>query len=241
MAVISRIALALAVAALVLLPGGPLPTASAVGSENIDPDADGSQYAYGESVGWINAEPSGNGGPGVVVTQTGLLGYMWGESIGWISMSCRNTNSCATVSYGVSNDGSGNLAGYAWAQNVGWINFSCTNNGTCGTTANYGVIIDGVTGEFSGYAWGESIGWISFSCTNTASCGIVDYGVRTVGAKPPPVGGIADLPEVAGTPLETGGSSGPSTTLLASLAGAIAAGTLALGGAAWYARRRWAR
>ncbi len=53
------------------------------------------------------------------------------------------------------------------------------------------------------------------------------------------VGGIAELPEVAGMPLETPGSSGTSTTVLASVAGAVATGILALGSAAWYARRRW--
>ena len=241
MVVISRVALALAVAALALLPGGPLPTASAGGPENIDPKADGSQYAYGENVGWINAEPSGDGGPGVVVTAADLRGYMWGENVGWISMSCKNTDSCGSTNYGVTNDGAGNLAGYAYGENAGWINFSCTNNGTCGATANYGVTIDSVTGEFSGYAWGENIGWISFSCTNTSSCGIVDYGVRTAGAAPP-VGGIAvDLDgEVAGAPLDVEQPSGPNTTVLAAVAGAVAAAALALTGAAWFARRRWA-
>ena len=39
-----------------------------------------------------------------------------------------------------------------------------------------------------------------------------------------PVGGIAELPGVAGTPLETTG-----------IVAAIAAGAVALGGAAWYA------
>ena len=57
----------------------------------------------------------------------------------------------------------------------------------------------------------------------------------------PSVGGIAELPEVAATPLEAPNSSRSSTGLLTSLAGAVAAGTLALGGAVWYARRRWAR
>lgn len=27
-------------------------------AENIDPNEDGSQYAYGENVGWVNFEPS---------------------------------------------------------------------------------------------------------------------------------------------------------------------------------------
>ncbi|MDY6950446.1 MAG: hypothetical protein SWE60_02960, partial [Thermodesulfobacteriota bacterium] len=35
--------------------------------ENIDPDNDDSQYAWGENVGWINLEPEGDGGPGVEV------------------------------------------------------------------------------------------------------------------------------------------------------------------------------
>ena len=31
-------------------------------AENIDPDNDDSQYAWAENVGWINAEPGGDGG-----------------------------------------------------------------------------------------------------------------------------------------------------------------------------------
>ena len=29
----------------------------ALGSENVDPDNDGSQYVYGANLGWLNAEP----------------------------------------------------------------------------------------------------------------------------------------------------------------------------------------
>ena len=50
-----------------------------------------------------------------------------------------------------------------------------------------------------------------------------------------PVGGIAELPEVAGTPLEVAGSSRLNAGVLAAVA---AAGAVTLGGAAWYARRR---
>jgi len=119
-------------------------------AENIDPNNDGSQYAYGENVGWINLQPLQ--GPGVTVTDTGLTGYAWGENIGWISLSCTNTNSCATVEYGVKNDGAGNLSGYAWGENVGWINFAPQGGG---------VFID-ASGNFNGTAWGENIGWITF-------------------------------------------------------------------------------
>ena len=119
-----------------------LPLAASAG--NIDPDKDGSQYAYGENVGWINFEPSQGGG--VTVTDSAVTGKAWGENIGWINLS--------PATGGVANDGVGNLSGYAWGENVGWINFSPTGAG---------VKIDPATGVFSGKAWGENIGWINFA------------------------------------------------------------------------------
>ena len=53
-----------------------------------------------------------------------------------------------------------------------------------------------------------------------------------------PVGGIAELPQVAGTSLEAAQSSGTSASLLAGVIAAVSAAAIALGGAAWYARRR---
>jgi hypothetical protein len=132
----------------VLLPGGP------AAAENIDSGGDDSQYAWGENVGWINAEPSGDGGPGVHVSDFELTGWMWGENVGWISLSCQSGSTCGTTHYGVLNDGSGVLSGYAWGENVGWIDFA---------PATAGVVIDAATGEFWGAAWGENIGWIRFA------------------------------------------------------------------------------
>lgn len=54
-----------------------------------------------------------------------------------------------------------------------------------------------------------------------------------------PVGGIAELPDVAGAPVATGESSGLSTAGLAGILAGATAGAMALGGVAWYARRRW--
>ena len=54
-----------------------------------------------------------------------------------------------------------------------------------------------------------------------------------------PVGGLAELPEVAAAPLETQGASGPSAGVLAAVAAGATAGVIALGSAAWYASRRW--
>ena len=117
-----------------------------VQAENIDPDNDGSQYAYGENVGWLNFEPNlADPDVGASVSQTEVSGYIWAENIGWINL--------YPATYGgVNNDGAGNLSGYAWGENVGWINFDPTYGG---------VTIDS-DGDFDGWAWGENIGWIHF-------------------------------------------------------------------------------
>lgn len=141
--------------------------ACALAVENIDPAGDGSQYAYGENIGWINAEPSGQGGPGMEVTDRRVLGWLWAENVGWINLAC-TTPGCP----GVSNDISGRLSGYAWNENTGWINFR--PNGVP-------VTIDRPTGLVTGRAWGENIGWITFSASSP-----VAYGVKTSWCQPAP-------------------------------------------------------
>jgi len=153
-------------------------------SENIDPDGDDSQYAYGENVGWLNAEPSGEGGPGLEVDDFRVTGWMWGENIGWVSFSCENTATCGDLDYGVANDG-GALSGWAWSENAGWISLSCENTASCGVS-DYAVSIDTNTGEFSGRAWSENLGWITF-----ASAG-VPFKVKTSWTCSIP-GGVFDL------------------------------------------------
>jgi len=122
--------------------------------ENIDPDEDGSQYSWGENVGWLNFEPNVPDDPcdyGVTVSSTELVGYVWAENIGWINL--------FPLDYGgVFNDGLGNLTGFAWAENVGWINF---DPNVPGDPTRYGVSFD-CMGNFTGWAWGENIGWIRF-------------------------------------------------------------------------------
>ena len=49
-------------------------------AESIDPNDDGSQYAYGQNIGWLNFEP--NQGPGVIVTTEQIAGYVWVPNIG---------------------------------------------------------------------------------------------------------------------------------------------------------------
>jgi hypothetical protein len=168
-------------------------------AENIDPIEDGSQYAYAENVGWINAEPLGHGGLGVQVDDFVLTGWMWAENVGWLSLSCNNTLTCGIVSYGISNDGSGVLSGFAWAENVGWINFA---------PSTAGVSIDVATGEFSGRAWGENIGWITF-----ASAGPFPFKVKTSWVCDPPPGVPSGSPDLSCS------ASGSDTDLSWSLLG----------------------
>jgi hypothetical protein len=116
-------------------------------AQNIDPYNDGSKYAYGENVGWMNFKPATSG---VSVHDRKVSGYVWQENIGWINLS--------PASYGgVTYDASWKCGGYAWGENVGWINFNPASGG--------GVRIDSA-GNFSGWAWGENIGWIHFASTS---------------------------------------------------------------------------
>ncbi len=134
-------------------------------AENIDPNEDGSQYAYGENVGWVNFEPNVAGpNVGVTVSDEKLTGFIWAENIGWINLDPNDDD----PNTGVSNDGAGNLSGFAWGENVGWINF---DPNVPSDANDYGVTID-FDGNFDGYAWGENIGWINFN-----SADLFDYGV----------------------------------------------------------------
>ncbi len=148
-------------------------------AENIDPGNDGSQYAWGENVGWISAEQDtdGDGNPdqGILVEDFQITGWMWGENIGWISLSCLSSGDCGDVPYGLGNDGGGVLSGYAWGEDVGWISFTCDNTASC-ATSSYGVTVDPATGEFSGKAWAENIGWISFDFADAA---VQPYRIQT--------------------------------------------------------------
>lgn len=173
---------------------------------NIDPADDGSKYAWSENTGWINAKPGGDTGNGVHVVDDRLTGWMWSENTGWISMHCENTSSCGTVSYGVTNDATGNLGGYAWAENAGWISLSCDNTASCGTVS-YGVTIDGTTGDFAGYAWSENLGWIRF-----ASAGPNPYRVNTSWRCSGPTGTASLLADKSGADLVLQWSAVPSST-----------------------------
>ncbi len=60
-----------------------------------------------------------------------LSGYAINSTIGTIIFNCTTNNSCASSSYGVTVDNSGNLSGRAWNANVGWISFDAGDVAGC--------------------------------------------------------------------------------------------------------------
>ncbi len=123
------------------------------------------KWAWGGNVGWLNFNPDDGG---VTVYDDHLEGYVWAENIGWIRLGTYTGGDTYTYAndapgtYGVNNDGSGNLSGYAWSANAGWIRFNPKDSQ---------VTIDS-TGAFDGYAWGENVGWIHFKNTGDNAYGV---------------------------------------------------------------------
>jgi len=138
--------------------------ALAAGHGSIDPDQ---KYAWGTAIGWINFNPAQGGG---TVYDDHLEGYAWAENVGWIRLGTHTGGGSHTYAntsadtYGVNNDGSGNLSGYAWGTHVGWIDFN---------PGDSQVTIDAATGAFDGYAWAENVGWIHFRHAGPDGYGVV--------------------------------------------------------------------
>ena len=127
-------------------------------------------------MGWIHFDPIH---VDAVVYNDHLEGSVWGENVGWIRLGTYEAGGShsyandAGNTYGVNNDGSGNLSGYAWGTNVGWINFDPANGG-----------VTAYSDHLEGYAWAENIGWIRMG-THTGggahtygNTGPSDYGVN---------------------------------------------------------------
>lgn len=105
----------------------------------------GSEYAWGENVGWINL---GTVEGDVHITNTAVTGYMWDSIYGWVNLSPTGS--------GVVNNGEGVLSGFAWSAGAGFIDFS-------GVTIN-------TSGKFTGQAQGAIYGRINFDCS---TCNVV--------------------------------------------------------------------
>lgn len=156
---------------------------TALHAENVDPESTGLHWAWSENAGWINAQPSGPGGPGLEADNSTVRGWLWSANVGWISANCSNTNSCVKVDYGLSlkpnleKPGRMHLVGRIWSENAGWIVSHCLVTDSC-DQVSYGLEVEIETGLVQGYAWSENMGWLSFTCANTGSCGVVNFGLQ---------------------------------------------------------------
>ncbi len=122
----------------------------------------------------INWRPSATASSSpVVITDTGMSGWIWSENFGWIRLAPDSSSSTWT---GVSNNTSGNLGGYGWGIAGSWINFHPTNATS--------VHIDPTNGQFNGYAFAQNFGWMYFDCNDTSasSCLMTDWRHDTSGS-----------------------------------------------------------
>lgn len=145
-------------------------------------------FAWGENIGWIDFVDTN-------VATTTVSGYAFGSNIGWISLNCSNSDSCDSVSYGVTKNELGDLSGYAWGQNIGWIDFS-------------GVSID-TNGDFLGYAYSPNTGYVSFNCLNTNTCNDISFKV-SLKDEDNTGGTVSTTTPATSTPTETSSSRGRS-------------------------------
>jgi len=119
----------------------------ATASETVGTVNLGSQYAWGENIGWVNFAPKAGGNySGLQINDSAVTGYAWSSAVGWINFSPTNSGQ------GVTNTTSGQLGGSAWVSGMGWLPMS-------------GVTINS-SGKFTGIAGteGSSVGRVSFDC-----------------------------------------------------------------------------
>lgn len=87
-------------------------------------DTEVTGYIWGETLGWINLQPT-NGGvlndPDADTSRGQLSGYAWGEVSGWVNFGPFSNSATQEVYI----NGDGEFVGYAWSENYGWIQFDC--------------------------------------------------------------------------------------------------------------------
>lgn len=124
-----------------------------------------------------------------------VIGWLWSSNTGWVSMNCLNTNSCAGVSYGVTQSNSGDWTGYGWSNTLGWLKFNTgcpTNYGQC----NAKLTASGLSGwarfcqqtsnptNCSGDLNNGWDGWVSLSYANDNNLGSIGLQPGSPGISP---------------------------------------------------------
>lgn len=132
----------------------------------------GSEFSWGENIGWMNWRDANSGVDGVLNCGSHLEGFIWAENVGWINVGYGPTSggsytNADSSDFGVNILGNGDLEGFAWGENIGWINFDTSSKGA--DRARY----DATAGRFRGFAWGENVGWINLDDSNNWVCAII--------------------------------------------------------------------
>lgn len=140
---------------------------------SIDGSGNMSGYAWSDNIGWISAQPADvTGCPAGTCTPrvsgTAFLGWWKAMAAdgngwdGWISLSCTNTGTCGTASYGITNT-SGVYSGYAWGSDVvGWIDFAyLTASASCELLPASQTVVYGGNANFTYTTSGASSGSVS--------------------------------------------------------------------------------
>jgi hypothetical protein len=130
---------------------------------------DGSGFAWGANIGWVNFRPDQPLNPdGAVVGEGFCSGLIWMANCDWVSLGdgspadgVRYANNDGS-DFGINHDGSGGLTGLAWGAAIGWINFGSDFDAAIPVPR-----VDLLTGQLSGYAWSPSCGWIDLGENGT--------------------------------------------------------------------------
>lgn len=142
-------------------------------------------YAWSDTIGWIQMNPS-LGGVTLDDVTGDLNGYAWSDNIGWVSFDATDGTHPSAIINNITTCGASCVVS-GWAKAIGadnngwdgWIKMSDT------VAPAYSVNLDKTTGNFSGYAWGSDVvGWISFSGVTLGSVPTVDLKVN--GSDNPP-------------------------------------------------------
>lgn len=164
-------------------------------STNIDST---DRWGWNDVIGWIDFKDTNS----VIVAPRVVTGTA-SSSVGLIYL--------ASSTFGVTNDGDGNLSGWAWNDTIGWISFDWRNTSSsphsCVVSSAYQGKIDPDSGIFTApgtnFAWNDIIGCISFNCDNlSGGCDSSNYKVKTTWIA------TSSLGSVESNTFDTGVSSG---------------------------------
>lgn len=149
-------------------------------------------FAWNDTIGWIDFQPSLGGVEYTSSQQPNVSGWAWNDSYGWISFRFTEYE----LDWGVNLEQNASFSGYAWSDNVGWIDYAPagpypsapSHSALWNSTTNevlgwiqiismgddgwikltdtgaipHATTLDLNTGQWAGYGWNDTLGWFAF-------------------------------------------------------------------------------